>query len=100
MRPIPIPDDDVWEGGRRVAVGPPTMEDIDALFTVDAVIDIVKLQHGEDLMEAPRYNMKIVLETGDLEALAKDPHFWLSIITTRLTPFNVGILPEGVKRLA
>lgn len=85
MRPAPIPQEAVWEGGRRIVVAPPggdlTHPDI---APVEAVADM-SASTG-----VVRMSVRCVLESGDLEKLAGGGHVWISFYG-QMVPFCVDV---------
>ncbi len=79
MRPTTIPAELVWEGSIRRVIAGPGGDLIGDIRAVEAIIDAD--EHG------PRYHLRIVLEAGDLERLAVEPHFWLTWHGNHLHPF-------------
>lgn len=82
MRPVPIPDEAVWEGGVRRVFAAPDGDLINPdIAAVEAIID-------ESLGGKPRISVRCALEEGDLEKLAGGGHVWIS--------FYGGLLPFAV----
>jgi hypothetical protein len=90
MRPVPIPDDRVWEGGERIVIGPPPDMDIreSKVEPVEVIVDDFRPGLGR------RFAILVKLEEGDLDAFARDPHFWLVMYGNQLQPFDV-VMPDG-----
>jgi hypothetical protein len=85
VRPVPIPDDQVWDGAvRRVIVGPSGDPTDDDIRPVEALV----YANG---MGSLAFAMRIELEPGDLEQLARDPHFWLVQHGVALQPFALAM---------
>ncbi|WP_447643178.1 hypothetical protein [Nocardioides zeae] len=88
MRPVPIPDDAVWDGGVRRVIAPPggdlTHPDI---APVDAIID-------RGLGGVARVNILVQLEPGDLETLQQTGHLWLSVLGG-IHPFALTAAPPA-----
>lgn len=94
MNPVPIDESLVWPDSRRMVIGPANNDPTGPVRPVEAVCDIVALEpDGPAIM---RYNMRIGLDPGDLEALERDGHFWVSFIGPQLMPFDVALVPSGV----
>jgi hypothetical protein len=90
MRPVPIPDDLIWEGARRVVFAPPDGDPTGEIRPVETLVDV-----GQSTGH-PRICVRLVLEDGDLERLAEDPHVWLTWYGDHLHPFDVVVVdPEG-----
>lgn len=85
MRPTPIPDDAVWEGGRRVVFSAPDGDLLNpTIAPVEAIID----RAGDG---TPRVCVRCTLEPGDLEKLAAGGHVWVAFYGAGLVPFNVDV---------
>lgn len=97
MRPTPIPEAEVWDGGERVVIGPPVSQE-DQLDPecrpVEVVVDFVEFGGAG----VPRFNVRVQLEDDDLERLQKDPSLWVSFIAYQMPPMAVGVLPQGITR--
>lgn len=91
MRFVTIPDSEVWDSGTRATVGAPEGRE-DVVRPLEVVVDFVELA-GQ---ECRRYNMRVELEPGDLEALTQDGHLWFSLLGAQIPPVSVGLLPEGI----
>ena len=91
MRPVPIPDEAVWEGAVRRVVAGPGGDLTGDIRPVEALID------ADDY--GPRFNMLIRLDPGDLEQLQESPHFWLTWHGDHLHPFSVTMPPRRVCRV-
>lgn len=86
MRPVPIPDEMVWPGGRRIVVSPPGGDLLDdRIRAVEAVVDLGSFN------DMPRFCLRIALDDGDLAKLADNPHFWLTVHGEHLHPFALVI---------
>lgn len=88
MRPVPIPPERIWDGAERIVVGPPSGDPTD-----DTIRSVEVLSETVDLGGQPFnvFRVLIQLDPGDLEALQRDPHFWVSIYGAQLQPFDVDI---------
>jgi hypothetical protein len=85
MQPVPIPDRRIWDGARLVTIGAPRgMED--TVRPVEALIE----QHPQLGRCA---HLLVRVDQLDLERLAADPHFWLTIYGGGLPPFSLTV-PE------
>jgi hypothetical protein len=73
MRPAPIPDDDVWDGARRIIIAPP----------------------GGDMTDPEISSVEVL---GDLDALAAGGTVWVSFYGGILQPFSVDVLPPADAR--
>lgn len=73
MRPAPIPEEAVWEGGRRLVFAAPdgdlTNPDI---APVEAIVD------RSDTTGNVRISVRCQLEDGDLVKLAQGGYVWVS----------------------
>lgn len=98
MRVTPIADEKLWEGAERIVLGPPAGEDpTGPVRAVEAAVDYIAL--SEDASHPlPRFNLRVQLEDGDLEALRENPELWVSFICYQMPPMQVGLLPEGIER--
>lgn len=86
MRPVPISDELVWEGARRMVVGPPDGDPTnDVIRSVEALVD------ADDL--GPRFCILIDMEDGDLERLQNGERIWLIWHAQQLAPFSIAIHP-------
>jgi hypothetical protein len=84
VRPVPIPNERLWQGTRRLVVGPAGGDPTDdRIRAVEVLSEITDMGHV--------FWALIALEPGDIERLQQDPHFWLSIFAPQLVPFNVDI---------
>ena len=90
MRPIPIPDDLIPEGGKRFVISAP-----DGDLTNDQIRPVEAVAAIDD--QGVRLSMLVALEPGDLERLAlmhRDvgvSGVWLTMWTNQLPPFAVEI---------
>lgn len=85
MRPVPVPEELVWGGARRMVVVPPEgMEEWAS--PVEAVIT------EEDGL--PCFYMLVRVEEEDFRSFERAPFFWLAIYGTRLSPFGLTRLHE------
>jgi hypothetical protein len=88
MRPTPIPADEVWEGARRVVVGPPG-NDLDSdVASVEVLLDQSTI--------GPRMSARCVLEDDDLDLLTAGGTVWVSFYGGSLVPFSVDVQPPLV----
>jgi hypothetical protein len=95
MRPAPIPDDDVWDGARRIIIAPPGGDMTDPeISSVEVLADAV-MMHGQP---GPRLSARCILEAGDLDALAAGGTVWVSFYGGILQPFSVDVLPPADAR--
>jgi hypothetical protein len=86
MRPTPIPDAEVFEGGTRITVAGP---DGDLTGDIRPVEAVVTVDDGR-----PCFSMRITLEDGDLERLSAHGVFWLTILGRQLQPFSLFVPDE------
>lgn len=87
MRVTPIPDDAVWEGARRVVIGPPDGDLTGPIRAVEAVLS------ASESTGMPVLSVRCALEPGDLEALAAGGHVWVSFHSGSIVPFSVDVTP-------
>lgn len=87
MRPVPIPDDAVWAGARRVVIGPPDGDPTSNIRPVEALAD-TSASTG-----LPVLSVRCALEPGDLEALAAGGHVWVSFYSSVIVPFSTAVGP-------
>lgn len=80
MRPVPIPDELVWPGGRHRVIAPP---DGDLTNPDIAPVDTIVDDHG--------IHLRLMLDDGDLEKLERNPHVWLTMHTNQLPVFAIGL---------
>lgn len=85
MRPAPIPDGDIWDGARRIVVGPPGGDLDSGIAAVEVLVDASSI--------GPRMSARCVLEDGDLDALTAGGTVWVSFYGGSLVPFSVDVLP-------
>ncbi|PRY35374.1 hypothetical protein [Umezawaea tangerina] len=85
MRPVPIPDEAVWEGARRLVVGPPDDDPTGPIAAVEAVAS-VSASTG-----MPVLSVRCALEQGDLEQLAEGGCVWVSFYGGGMPPFAVDV---------
>ena len=98
MRFAPIPDDEVWCGGHRQVMLPPNDEALLAgtITPVETVIDNVVLAGGQFL--APRINLRVALDEGDIDQLKETGTFWISLLGPVMPPMAVSMEPVGNAR--
>lgn len=82
MTPSPIPDDEVWEGARRVVFSPPSGDLTDDHIRVAELL-------VDRTPDGPRISARIVLDAGDLQCLEAGEPFWVSFLGDHLHPFSV-----------
>jgi acyl CoA:acetate/3-ketoacid CoA transferase beta subunit len=89
VRPIPIHEADVWEGGRRIVYAAPngSLTD-DHIRPVEAIVDRLTTTGGK------RVCVKVQLEEGDLDKLTAGGHVWLSMYGG-LVPFCFDVKAPG-----
>lgn len=86
MRPTPIPDAEVWEGGERLVIAGPDGDLTGDIRPVDAMVTV---DDGR-----PCISMRITLDDGDLSKLASHGVFWLTIRGRQLQPFSLYVPDE------
>lgn len=86
MRPTPIPDAEVWEGGERLVIAGPDGDLTGDVRPVDAMVTV---DDGR-----PCISMRIALDVGDLAKLASHGVFWLTIHGRQLQPFSLYVPDE------
>lgn len=84
MRPSPIPDDEIWEGSRRVVIGAPDGSLDGPIRAAEVLIDVSQIG-------GCRISARITLDPGDLERLAAGEPFWVSFLADHLHPFDVSM---------
>ena len=90
MRPSVIPDDEVRAGSVRRVISAP-----DGDLTGEGGIEAVEALIDEGEL-GRQFWLRIVLEAGDLEALARDGRFWLVMHGCHLQPFRLELAePAG-----
>lgn len=85
MTPVPIPDDCVPPGCKRVVFGPPDGDPTGDVRPVEAVVGI------DEQTSELRIAVLVALEDGDLERLAECGAVWLTTCADHLHPFSVDI---------
>lgn len=90
MRPSPIPDTEVWDGGRRIVIGPPG-NDLDSdIAAVEVIVDQSAI--------GPRMTARCIVEPGDLDALCAGGAVWVSFYGGQLQPFSIDVQPPPEPR--
>lgn len=85
MRPAPIPDDEIWDGSRRIVVSAPDGDLTNSLIApIEMLVDVVPSTGG------PCFSARCVLDPGDLEKLQEGKHVWVSFYGG-VPPFSVDI---------
>lgn len=85
MRPVPIADELIPEGCKRLVIAAPDGDLLnDEIRPIEAVVGLT-----ED--RGPLFAMLLQLEEGDLERLQACGGLWLSMYTNQLPPFAVEI---------
>lgn len=87
MRPVPIPDDKIWPGAKRVVFSPPDGDLTGDIRPVEALVD-----------RSPRTgvtaaSVRCALDEGDLERLAAGECVWVSFYGGGMPPFSVDVAP-------
>lgn len=84
MRPTPIPDDEIWEGSRRMVMAAPggDLTD-DRIRPLEVLVD----DAGDG---TPRFCARMVLEDGDLEKLQAGGTVWLAFYSC-VIPFSADV---------
>lgn len=88
MRPTPIPDAEIWDGARRVVIGPPGNDLNSKVASVEVLLDQSSI--------GPRISARCVLEDDDLESLNAGGTVWVSFYGAQLMPFSVDVQPPLV----
>lgn len=83
MRPSSIPDDEVWEGAKRVVFSGPDGDLTGDIRPAEMLVD-----HGP---QGQIIRARIVLDPGDAERLAAGEPFWVSFWADHLHPFDVAM---------
>lgn len=87
MRPTPIPDAEVFEGGYRLVIAGPDGDLTGEIRPVEAVRSL-----GDD--GAPYISLRITLDDGDLDRLAAHGVFWLTLNARQLPPVSLFVPDE------
>lgn len=85
MIPVPIPDECVPPGCRRVVIGPPDGDPTGDIRAVESVVGI------DESTGQIRMAMLVALEPGELERLQRTPAVWLTILGDHLHPFALHV---------
>lgn len=88
MTPVPIPDQCIPPGCRRIVIGPPDGDPTGNIRPVEAVA-------GVDPDRGVTIAMLVELDGDDLDRLQTTPAFWLTMWTTQIPPFAVHVA-DGV----
>lgn len=88
MRPAPIPDDQIWEGARRIVLGPPDGDITGIVAPVEALVDCAPT------LAAHRISVRCVPEEGDLDALLAGASLWISFLGAGMPPVFLQVLPD------
>lgn len=91
MRPIPIPDNEVWPGTQRIIMEPP---DGDLLNDTIRPVEMLFDPTAEDGIG--RLHTMFVLEEGDLEILQRGGRIWLSFMGIAIAPFSMMVAPQMI----
>jgi hypothetical protein len=83
MRPAPIPDEEVWEGARRVVIAGPDGDLTGEIQPAEVLVHQSKF--------GPCISARVILQDGDLERLEAGEPFWVTFIGDHLHPFDVGM---------
>lgn len=83
MTPVPIPDECVPEGCKRLVIGPPDGDPTGTVRPVEAVAGLAA--------DGVRIAVLLELEDGDLERLADHPAVWLTFMTNQIPAFAVEV---------
>ena len=81
MRPVPIEDEMVWDGSKRVVLMPPDDD-------LDSRVAPVEVLRDEDSY-GPRHCILVSLEDEDIETLRENGKFWFVVYGNRLPVFSV-----------
>lgn len=89
MRPTPIPEDEVWDGGRRLVIGPPDGDPTNTtIAAVEAIVDQDEL--------GTSFSMRMVLDDDDVARITAGQRiFWYVQRGEHLHPFWVGWADEA-----
>ena len=89
MRPTPIPETDVWAGGRRLVIGPPDGDLTNpAIASVEAIVDQDELGIS--------FSMRMVLDYEDVARITAGQRvFWYTQRGEHLHPFWIGWADEA-----
>lgn len=92
MRPVPIPESLVWEGGERRVMSAPDGDLLNPdIAPVEVIVDWPVM--GGD--RVPCFNVRCALDSGDLAKLAEGGHVWISFYG-QFPPFSVDVTgPNG-----
>lgn len=85
MRPVPIPDELVPDGCRRIVVGAPGGD------LTDETVGAVEVVAGVDPQMGLGQAVLLQLEDGDLDRLQDCGGLWLTLYTRQLPVFAVEI---------
>lgn len=89
MRPAPIPNEVVWEGGKRVVFSAPNGDLLDdTIRPVEAIVDPATTERPHLV------SVRCVLEEGDLVKLAEGGHVWITF-WGGLPPFSTTVTGPG-----
>lgn len=86
MTPVPVPDECVPPGCKRVVFGPPDGDPTGDVRAVEGIVGMV-----DDEM---RIAVLIELDDGDLERLQTTPAIWLTTMSNHLHPFAVHVADD------
>lgn len=88
MRPVPIPNSEIWQGSERRVFSAPDGNLLNPLIApVEALVD--KASDG-----VPRFSVMCALEANDLTKLEDNGHVWVSFYGG-IVPFSVDIKRAG-----
>lgn len=88
MRPVPIPDEAIWAGARRIVVAPPDGDLTNPVIApVEALADLA-------LDDTPCLSVRCVPEAGDIEALQAGGFVWLTFYGGLMPPFALTVLRD------
>jgi hypothetical protein len=86
VRPTPIPDAEVFEGGKRMVIAGPDGDLTGDIRPVEAILSAFE--------GVPAFSLRIALEPGDLERLQSHGVFWLTVAGRQLQPFSLHVPDE------
>lgn len=91
MRPTPIPEEDVWEGGKRLAILPPGGDFDLGIGAVEAIVDETRF--------GLRFVTRWVPEGSDLLRLQAGEPLYLSICAPQMVPVDLTLaeVPDGLE---
>lgn len=90
MRPTPVPDEEVWEGAKRMVIGPPRGDLSSGIAPVEVLVD-------RDATEGPRMYLRWIIEADDLRRIENgDTVVWMTFWSDHLHPVSLGLPGEDL----